>query len=167
MASLSVNRLLYTLSWAPVGLVVCDFIAFPTRVPNTDVANADVLPGGTWAVVSRRKRDSVPERGDMVSMKSPVECETLYRRVVALAGDYVRPRGQPESDSRLVVVPTGSMWVEATTPMDDKTTQDSNDFGPVSLGLVNGRVAYSSRSGVMATECVPSSRIIVPTRRYP
>lgn len=163
---MSFNKLLFALSWAPVGLVIADFVAFPLRVPSSDEANTESLPGGTWAIVSRLKSNSVPERGDMILMKSPIERAVLYRRVVALGGDYVRPRGQPESNSRLVVVPLGTMWIEATTPGLRESTPDSNDFGPVSLGLIQGRVAYTSNSGFMTPCRVPSSRIMVPTRRY-
>lgn len=163
---MSTAKLAYFLSWVPVGLVFADCVAFPSRVPSGDKANADALPVGSWVLVSRLRRGAVPERGDMVRMKSPIEPAAMYRRVVALDGDYVRPRGQAESDSRLVVVPAGSMWVEATTPADPETTPDSNCFGPVSFGLVQGRVSYSSSSGVMAPFRASSSRVIVPTKRY-
>lgn len=163
---MSVAKLAYFLSWAPVGLVVADFVAFPSRVSSSDKANKDALPGGTWLIVSRLRGGAVPERGDMIRMQSPLEPSTIYRRVLALDGDYVRPRDQAASDSRHVVVPAGSMWVEATSPGDSETTPDSNFFGPVSLGLIQGRVSYSSREGVMAPFRAASSRVIVPTKRY-
>jgi hypothetical protein len=160
------GRLLYALSWAPVGLVVADFWAFPSRVAAADVSNADVLPPRSLVVVSRLGSNCVPERGDLVSMTSPVERVTIYRRVVALDGDYLRPRGQDESDPRLRVVPPGAMWVEATTPVDAETTPDSNDFGPVSTGLVHGRVRYATGTGAVVVVPAPSGRIIVATARY-
>jgi inner membrane protease subunit 2 len=95
------------------------------------------------------------QRGDIVTLTAPHKPEhESVKRVVALPGDTVlrdvrRVGKQEEEQGRrseelglkplppVVRVGAGSCWVEGDAW---RRSRDSNDFGPVSLSLVNGRV---------------------------
>eukprot|EP01116_Phalansterium_solitarium_P017915 TRINITY_DN4557_c0_g1_i2.p1 TRINITY_DN4557_c0_g1~~TRINITY_DN4557_c0_g1_i2.p1 ORF type:complete len:287 (-),score=31.27 TRINITY_DN4557_c0_g1_i2:73-933(-) len=78
-------------------------------------------------------------RGDVVVVRSPKEREALVvKRVVAVAGDAVHPRGSADdTDSGgWLTVPAGHVWLEGDNAA---TSIDSNHYGPVPLGLIEGR----------------------------
>ena len=56
------------------------------------------------------------------------------KRVIAVEGDIVRKR---HHDS-YIEIPENHVWLEGDNPR----SHDSNDYGPVSAGLVFGRVRY-------------------------
>lgn len=59
----------------------------------------------------------------------------VTKRIVAMEGDIVRTL--PPWEDKTVRIPKGHVWVEG----DDPTrSRDSNTFGPLPLGLVNGRI---------------------------
>jgi inner membrane protease subunit 2 len=109
------------------------------------------------------------QRGDIVTFWKPHQPEEIsIKRIIALAGDTVYPRrgyatklssyterhtrmndGLPtdedlavladkgeEVEVGKVVVPHGHVWVEGD---NWRKTYDSNDFGPISVALINGR----------------------------
>lgn len=92
-------------------------------------------------------------RGDVVCFSAPHNQGTAVKRVVALGGDTVlldprrRPRdaenGRVNEAARRwdvwrgrVVVPEGHVWVEGD---NWRSTRDSNDYGPISKSLVQGK----------------------------
>ncbi|KAF2161119.1 hypothetical protein M409DRAFT_28449 [Zasmidium cellare ATCC 36951] len=93
-------------------------------------------------------------RGDVVFFSAPHNPEgTAVKRVVALGGDTVlldpkrRPKevenGRTSEAARKwdvwkgrVVVPPGHVWVEGD---NWRKTKDSNDYGPVSKSLIQGK----------------------------
>lgn len=77
----------------------------------------------------------------------------------------MRPQGQ-ELSSRMNMVPTGSMWVECDSGCAAVSCDDSNQFGPVSMALVNGRVKYATGVGRIEGKRVPGNRVITGTQRY-
>ncbi|KAK7725672.1 hypothetical protein SLS57_003738 [Botryosphaeria dothidea] len=77
-------------------------------------------------------------RGDIVSFWAPHRPEQLsVKRVVGLPGDTVITRGR--YPFKKVVVPFSHVWVEGD---NWRQTVDSNDFGPIPMGLINGRAEY-------------------------
>lgn len=58
---------------------------------------------------------------------------SVCKRVVAMPGDAVHPRGWPAA----VVVPPGHVWLEGDNAQD---SVDSRNYGPVPLALLRGRV---------------------------
>ena len=113
------------------------------------------------------------KRGDVVTFWKPHKPRELsIKRVVAIEGDTVRPRrgyaldvearkkriqwcpdGLPEpdadaitaddEDSGKVVVPYGHVWIEGD---NWRCSLDSNDFGPISKGLILGKAVWVWRS---------------------
>lgn len=121
-----VRRTFHYLSWCPLLVVLTDFIGYPAYT-----SSAPGLPGASLAFIQRQP----PSRGALVALTSPLDpSRTLYTRIVAVGGDYVRVASHP-SDRRVHAVPIGALWVEGEG-------DDSDRFGAVSEGLVRGRVKY-------------------------
>jgi inner membrane protease subunit 2 len=114
------------------------------------------------------------QRGDVVTFWKPHKPEQIgIKRVVAIGGDTVYPKrgyaldsdvvrqkrlagqdGLPEEDKDAVggdealevgkvVVPYGHVWVEGD---NWRNSLDSNDFGPISRGLIEGKAVGIWRS---------------------
>ncbi|KAK8159395.1 peptidase S24/S26A/S26B/S26C [Phyllosticta citrichinensis] len=88
-------------------------------------------------------------RGDVVSLWGPHKPEQLsIKRVVGLPGDLVvvgrRPKGRAGGEEQglhwgKVRVPWNHVWVEGD---NWRESVDSTTYGPVPMGLVNGRAEY-------------------------
>jgi len=75
-------------------------------------------------------------RGDVVVFRSPLEPKVwLVKRLIALQGDWVTVPGTYE----ILQVPKGHCWVEGD---NGEISLDSKSFGPISLGLMKGRVTH-------------------------
>ena len=69
--------------------------------------------------------------------RSPENPEKLLtKRVVGIQGDIIRPKSPPYPKSE-VKIPRNHFWVEGDNSFH---SIDSNKFGPVSQGLVIGKV---------------------------
>eukprot|EP01027_Heterolobosea_sp_BB2_P017447 GEZU01024705.1.p1 GENE.GEZU01024705.1~~GEZU01024705.1.p1 ORF type:complete len:158 (-),score=21.78 GEZU01024705.1:58-531(-) len=84
------------------------------------------------------------QRGDVILMKSPDDPDhRMTKRVIAIEGDQVcinkeaRLHNKHLLEKKWITVPQGHMWVEGDNPAVSK---DSNLFGPVPIGLVQGKV---------------------------
>ncbi|KAJ3215310.1 hypothetical protein HDU67_000587 [Dinochytrium kinnereticum] len=123
----------------------------PTLNPDTrkdrDVVLLDKLVLATGSL----------QRGDVVVLVAPHDPDLrLVKRVTALGGDVVRPRqivkrpfmtitpdafpwtresGVPQT----LRIPKGYCWVESDDPASGA---DSNVFGPIPLGLIEGRATH-------------------------
>nr|CAB3256090.1 mitochondrial inner membrane protease subunit 1-like [Phallusia mammillata] len=73
------------------------------------------------------------QRGNIITFRSPRNPNDInIKRVIGLEGDTVRTLGYK---NKLVLVPPGHCWVEGD---NNRSSDDSNKFGPISLGLVIG-----------------------------
>lgn len=84
-----------------------------------------------------RIRHYKPKSGDIVSLYSPIDPKKrLVKRVIAVEGEVIRTQ---RYKLHLVKIPKGHCWVEGD---NFRNSQDSNSFGPVSVGLVCGQVTH-------------------------
>ncbi|KAF7306656.1 hypothetical protein MIND_00457200 [Mycena indigotica] len=102
----------------------------PSMLP-TLAADGEVGLEDRWSV--RRNPDTV-KRGDIITVRSPLDPRrVLCKRVTGLAGDIVSldPSGEG------ILIPPGHMWIEGDNPANSR---DSRNFGPVPMGLIEGRL---------------------------
>lgn len=119
----------------PISVTFIDFVGYVARVDGKSMQpllnpdrSKDFVFLSTWS-----SRHSKIQRGDVVCFISPRNPEhKIIKRVIGVQGDSIQPR---KSDASLLV-PEGHIWVEG-----DHTafSLDSNQFGPVSLGLVTAK----------------------------
>lgn len=96
----------------------------PASSKWTDLVLVDRL-SVKWTPVSR---------GEVVVLIYPKDPRISYvKRVVAVEGDFIRPRNRRSHH----VVPAGHCWVEGD---NGRASNDSNNFGVVSRGLIQARV---------------------------
>uniref|UniRef100_A0ACD6A1S8 Uncharacterized protein n=2 Tax=Avena sativa TaxID=4498 RepID=A0ACD6A1S8_AVESA len=75
-------------------------------------------------------------RGEVVTFVSPVDHRsTLVKRLIGLPGDWI---SVPET-AEIRKIPEGHCWVEGD---NGSVSWDSRCYGPVPLGLVQGRVTH-------------------------
>ncbi|MCR8908724.1 signal peptidase I [Thermophilibacter sp. ET337] len=156
---------LWLVAAVAVGLVVKTFVVTPYVVPTGSmrdtIMEGDVLLGER---VSLYFGD--PEVGDVVTFDSPLDGETLIKRVVAVGGQTIElvngavhvdgePLDEPYVEGRPTyslsdlpgsagitypyVVPEGCVWVMGDNRTDSK---DSRYFGAVSLDDVTSRALF-------------------------
>jgi signal peptidase I len=88
-------------------------------------------------------------RGDVVTIRSPANASIdLIKRVIALPGDLVVLRR-----GAVWWLPRGHIWVEGDNKLN---SHDSNQFGPVPVALIKGRVVDRHRYVPYMSERRPS-----------
>jgi signal peptidase I len=127
----------------------------PVRVAG--VSMAPTLQKGQVVLVSKRDRE--PERGDLITLRSPQDGRPVVKRVIGVGGDVVDIRdailfvnnnrvSEPYVDHETidalyygpVTVATGSVLVMGDARAD---SVDSRTYGDVPLTEVTGTVAAS------------------------
>mmetsp|Transcript_6011 Transcript_6011/g.14606 ORF Transcript_6011/g.14606 Transcript_6011/m.14606 type:complete len:154 (+) Transcript_6011:111-572(+) len=84
-------------------------------------------------VLSKRNRSGWVRNGDVIVLKAPYDSElSVCKRVTGMEGEYVE-----DSSGALLKVPMGKVWVEGD---NRASSRDSRQYGPVPIGLVEGRV---------------------------
>lgn len=132
-----------TISWFPVVFVFTDHVYQPCRItgrsmtptfnPSTDSTSHDIVLIQKFKI----KKAGDIQRGDIVMFRSPQEPEKLLtKRVVGIQGDKVFPKNPPYPKSE-AIVPRNHIWVEGDNSFH---SIDSNQFGPITQGLVLGKV---------------------------
>jgi len=90
---------------------------------------------GNWVLISRNVREI--ERNDVVLLRSPQNPnEFLVKRVTKLEGEPMRTLNPV---NRKPWVPRGHVWIEGD---NKESSLDSREYGPVSKGLITGKVIY-------------------------
>ncbi|KAJ1654086.1 hypothetical protein IWQ61_005924 [Dispira simplex] len=113
----------------------------PHLNPDTNQLTRDVVFINYW------KRPTDYQHGDVVNLIAPHNPHLLLtKRIIGLPGDLVLPNpstGNPLHGSsdppHPVFIPKGHCWVEGDESFH---STDSNQFGPIPLGLVQGQVRY-------------------------
>ncbi|CAH1107281.1 unnamed protein product [Psylliodes chrysocephalus] len=123
----------------PVGITIVDIIGYIARVDgismqpalNPDRTQTDYVFLNRWATKGYEIK-----RGDIVSLISPKDpSQKIIKRIIGLEGDVIATL---KYKSDIVRVPEGHCWIEG-----DHTghSMDSNNFGPVSLGLITAKAS--------------------------
>ncbi|CCK73082.1 endopeptidase catalytic subunit KNAG_0M02290 [Huiozyma naganishii CBS 8797] len=127
-----VRSLFWAVSWIPVALAATD-VVHVSRIEGSSMRpTLNSSDGDTDWVLLKMLWPRARAVGDIVLLKSPFDpAKVMCKRVKALASDTVRvPDGEP------ITVPRGHLWVEG----DNVHSIDSRKFGPVSDGLLLGKV---------------------------
>ncbi|TVU04280.1 hypothetical protein EJB05_50134 [Eragrostis curvula] len=74
-------------------------------------------------------------RGDVVVLRSPRDQALVVKRLIALPGDWI----QVPEKQEIRQIPEGHCWVEGDNA---SLSWDSRDYGPVPLGLMQGRATH-------------------------
>ncbi|XP_066154050.1 mitochondrial inner membrane protease subunit 2 [Euwallacea fornicatus] len=144
----------------PIGITVVDSIGYIARVDgismqpalNPDRNITDYVFLNRLAVKSYEV-----QRGDIVSLVSPKDpSQKIIKRVVGLQGDIIRTLSYKD---HIVEIPDGHFWIEG-----DHTghSMDSNNFGPVSLGLLTAKaslIVWPPSRWQIIENFLPSSRV--------
>lgn len=134
---------LATLTWFPVLFTTLDHVYQPCQVsgslmaptfnPATEHTKKDVVLVQKYNL---KLADSL-QRGDVIMFHSPLDPGKLMtKRVVGVQGDIIIPRSKSYPRSQ-ALIPRNHLWVEGDNAFH---SIDSNDFGPISQGLVVGKV---------------------------
>ncbi|KAF7971825.1 hypothetical protein HWV62_19829 [Athelia sp. TMB] len=99
---------------------------------------------GEWVVENRLSYNLFPNsiaRGDLVTLRSPLDpYRIVCKRVLGLAGDVicVDPTGRLAPSTEHVIVPKGHVWISGDNAA---MSRDSRMYGPVSVGLITGKLS--------------------------
>jgi len=101
---------------------------------------------------SYKVQDKQYEVGDVVICASPYDAnKNVCKRIAAKTGDYVtvhsrnkhhRVRSAPVQQLPSTVVPPGHVWLAGD---NSQNSTDSRTYGPVSIGLIKGKVVTKAR----------------------
>ncbi|XP_063911051.1 mitochondrial inner membrane protease subunit 2 [Zophobas morio] len=123
----------------PIGVTILDNIGYVARVDGISMQPAlnphhqttDYVFLNRWSVKSYNIK-----RGDIICLISPKDpTQKIIKRVVGIQGDIIATLSYK---FQVVKIPEGHCWVEG-----DHTghSMDSNNFGPVSLGLITAKAS--------------------------
>ena len=119
-----------------IGFIQGDSMS-PTFNPERDLRTRDI--------VLLQKAPADIEPGNIVFLRHPNDRHRLLvKRVIAVSGQVVQPRTTTtrhpsiyENYAGWLTIPEGACWVEGDEPF---VGIDSNQFGPIPIGLVESRV---------------------------
>ena len=105
----------------------------PTFNPGTTTTSKDIVLVQKYNI---KTKESNISRGDVIMFRLPLDPEKLLtKRVVGINGDVILPTSNyPKLE---VKIPRTHYWVEGDNRVQ---SIDSNEFGPISKGLVVGKV---------------------------
>lgn len=119
----------------PIGITIIDRVGYVARVDGQSMQPVlnpegvtDYVFLSVWSI-----RHSNIARGDVISFISPKNPNhKIIKRVIGVPGDVIDPLKSDEA----VKIPDHHCWVEG----DHRAhSMDSNNFGPISYGLVTGK----------------------------
>ncbi|XP_066358524.1 uncharacterized protein [Miscanthus floridulus] len=113
--------------------------------------------GGDFVLAEKRCIERYKfSHGDVILFKCPSNHKQLFvKRLIGLPGEWIQIPGS----LKLTKIPEGHCWVEGD---NSARSWDSRAFGPIPLGLVQGRVTHiiwpPSRTGRVERK-IPEGRI--------
>lgn len=138
--ALTARKVFLGLSWVPVALALSDVfhISKVDGVSMRPTLNPNDLDNRDWVTIKKFRPTANFQVNDIVLMKSPFDpSNILCKRVKALPLDTVR-YSEGEDGEGSMIIPRGHVWVEG----DNIHSMDSRKFGPVSEGLIIGKVLF-------------------------
>lgn len=140
---MSLRRSLLALTWIPVVYSFTNHVYQPYQItgfsmtpafnPGTETTTKDVVLVKKFLL----REPTSFQRGDIVMFRSPTDPEKiLTKRIVGLQGEQIASKSPPYPKPN-VTVPRNHLWVEGDNTFH---SIDSNTFGPLSQGLVVGKV---------------------------
>ncbi|KAM3258928.1 hypothetical protein ACQJBY_050599 [Aegilops geniculata] len=120
-----------------IGLTVSDRYFSVAAVRGASMHPTFEGTTGEYALVERLCLERYDiSRGDVVTFVTPVDHQRkAIKRVIGLPGDWI---SVPET-KEIRKIPEGHCWLEWD---NGSVSQDSRAYGPVPLGLVQGRVTH-------------------------
>ncbi|AMD20862.1 HDR120Wp [Eremothecium sinecaudum] len=130
-----------TCSWIPVYITVTHHVVSVANIQGMSmrpVLNPRDDIGSDWVLLWKLGKTNIRnlDYGDIVLFKSPTNPKKVYcKRVLGKEYDTVKTRHPFPRET--CTIPKSHLWVEG-----DNMSQsvDSNNFGPISTGLVIGKV---------------------------
>ncbi|ERN09773.1 hypothetical protein AMTRI_Chr08g159590 [Amborella trichopoda] len=150
---------------ALIGITVSD--RFASIVSINGMSMHPTLTPGSTTLMGWLKGDQVLlekfcldkyefSHGDIVVFKSPSNYkETCIKRLIALPGDWMKV---PET-YEIIEIPVGHCWVEGDNAA---SSLDSRTFGPIPLGLIQGRavcIIWPPERACKVERRIPEGRI--------
>ncbi|CCF55668.1 hypothetical protein KAFR_0A02300 [Kazachstania africana CBS 2517] len=123
---------LLTISWLPVAMTTAELVNISkingkSMRPTLNPSDKDT----DWVILKLFRPAKNLQRNDIILFKSPFDPKILFcKRVKGLDKDLIR------LEHENIRVPRGHIWVEG----DNVHSVDSRTFGPISKGLILGKV---------------------------
>lgn len=138
-----IRTALITLTWFPVLYTFTSHVYLPYRITGfsmTPTFNPGLESTANDIVLVQKfnlKKPDSFKRGDIVVFRSPEDPEKVVtKRVTGLQGEIINTKSPPSLRPQ-VNVPRNHLWLEGDNTFH---SIDLNNFGPVSQGLVLGKV---------------------------
>ncbi len=132
---------LIMLTWVPVVITIQDRVCFyshvsgismkPTLNPDSNHGSDDIVLVWKFGI----KSNMALKIGDVVLLHSPTNPnQPIVKRIKGIQGDEIITKNP--YPRKICTIPQNHLWLEG----DGNHSTDSNVFGPVSKGLVIGKV---------------------------
>lgn len=132
--TLTARKVVLGVSWIPVALAMSD-VVHVSKVDGSSMRptlNPSDLTYHDWVLVKKYRPTNNLTVNDIVLLRSPFDpTSVLCKRVKAMSFDTVKYEDG-------MIIPRGHVWVEG----DNIHSVDSRKFGPVSQGLILGKVEF-------------------------
>lgn len=132
---------LVTLTWIPVIMTINDNICHVAKIegssmrPTLNVNERSLSSDWVFLWKFNCKKSSNLNRNDIVLFKSPMDANKVYcKRIKGVQYDSVKTRHPYPRN--VANIPRNHVWVEGDNVFH---SVDSNNFGPISTGLVIGK----------------------------
>lgn len=137
------RSLLIAISWIPVYLTFTEHVCYIAKIegssmrPTLNPQESSLQNGCDWVFLWKfnLKQGKNWQENDVVLFKSPLNPRKVYcKRVKGVQFDQVKTKTPYPKETCLV--PRNHLWVEGDNVFH---SIDSNNFGPISTGLVLGK----------------------------
>lgn len=131
------KKSLLVISWIPVLMIFNEHVVYIGKIEGSSM-RPTLNPSSTalqdWVLLWKFNIKDNLKVDDVILFRSPSDpAKVLCKRIKALQGDIVATRHPYPRET--CVIPRNHLWAEG----DNLHSIDSNDFGPVSKGLILGK----------------------------